>query len=296
VAPAQLFGQDDLALARALASQAAVAIEASRVFEDQIVVAQENERRRIARDSHDGPAQTLAALISRVDVCQKLMMSDPAQASAELEALQRNLQESLEEVRGIIADLRPLTLDRMGLAAALRAFLEGIAARSGLATVFTVRGRERRLPPPLEVTIYRLVQEAVHNDRKHARATTVTVQLRFGAGSVEAVVEDDGVGFDVEAARRQGGDHFGLTGMRERVDLMEGTPDISSQPGRGTRVAFSFPVARRVRRSLDVKPGLFAGEGEGVLDPGHFFKANSVCSFLGTGTFRSFTYWGRPFL
>ncbi len=253
----QLFGQDDLALARALASQAAVAIENSRVFEDQIVVAQENERRRIARDIHDGPAQTLAGLILRVDVCQKLVDSDPARASAELEVLKRNLQESLQEVRGIIFDLRPLALDQLGLVAALRTYLEGIAARPGLATVFTVRGRERRLPPSLEVTLYRLVQEAVSNARKHARATTVAVRLRFGAERVEAVVEDDGVGFDVEAARRQGGDHFGLTGMRERVDLLEGTLDISSQPGRGTRVAFSFPVARRIRRSLEEKSGLF---------------------------------------
>lgn len=250
------FRRDDLALARPLASQAAVAIENSRVFEGQIVKAQEDERRRIARDIHDGPAQALAGLILRIDICRRLLDSDPRKAVAELDELKEHLKESLQEVRGIISDLRPLALDRLGLTAALRAYLEGVAGRSGLAAVFTVTGEERRLPSVLEVTIYRLVQEAVNNVRKHARADTVTVTVRFQADRVEATVEDDGVGFDVEAVRRGGGEHFGLAGMRERVDLMDGTIEISSPAGRGrgTRVSFSFPVTGRVA-AVAANPG-----------------------------------------
>lgn len=249
----RLFGKGDLALARALAGQAAAAIENSRVLEDQIVRAHEEERRRIARDLHDGPAQTLAGLLLRAEICQRLVEVDSRRAGAELEALKEELRNSLQEVRGILFNLRPPALDQLGLVAALRSYLEGLASRSGLATVFSVTGQERRLPPSLEVTLYRLLQEALNNVRKHARAATVSVRLEFLPDRVAAVVEDDGIGFDVDAARAQGGDHFGLVGMRERVELMEGTLDISSRPGHGTRIAFSFPVTDRAGGPLDAR-------------------------------------------
>lgn len=238
----QLFGATDLALARALASQAAVAIETSRLFEEQIVLAHEDERGRIARDIHDGPAQSLAALAFRIDVCKRLVLSNPDQALKELDALKDQAVESLREVRGIISDLRPAALDRLGLVGALRAYLEGMAARSPLVPALTVAGEERRLPASLEVTLYRLVQEAANNARKHAQAGRLTVRLDFLGDRVEAAVEDDGVGFDAAAVLRRGGDHFGLAGMRERVALMDGTLEIASTPGHGTRVAFSFPL------------------------------------------------------
>lgn len=242
----QCFGAEDLRLARALAGQAAVAIETSRVFEEQIVGAQEDERRRIARDIHDGPAQALAALVFRVDLCKRLVASRPEQALSELDLLKDQVLESLREVRGIISDLRPVALESLGLAGSLRNYLEGMGARSGPAASLSVSGRERRLTPSLEVTLYRLVQEAANNARKHARAATLSVRLDFGSDRVEAVVEDDGIGFDVAAALRQGGDHFGLAGMRERVELMDGTLAIDSASGRGTRISFTFPLCDRV--------------------------------------------------
>lgn len=250
------FGRADLALARALAGQAAVAIANSRAFEDQVIKALEEERRRIARDIHDGPAQLLAGLVLRVEICQRLLHMDSDRAGTELEDLKERLRESLGEVRGIIFDLRPLALDELGLAGALRAYLNGLDGRAGLAVMLSVEGEERRLPPALEVTIYRVVQEAVNNARKHAHASRVTVRLAFRAERVEAVVEDDGVGFDVEVATRRGGDHFGLAGMRERVELMDGTLQIASQPGRGTRLSFCFPLVHLSGGFPAAEPGL----------------------------------------
>lgn len=255
----QAFSGEDLALASALAGQAAVAIGHSRAFEEQVVRAQEEERRRIARDIHDGPAQVLAGLIMRAEICQRLLAADPGRAGAELEVIQRGLRESVQELRGIIFQLRPQALDQLGLVPGLRAYLEGVTARGGPATTLTVGGRVRRLPPALEVTLYRVVQEAVTNAVKHSRAATVAVRVRFGTRTVEVAVEDDGVGFDVEAVRGRGGDHYGLAGMEERVQLMDGRMKLESAPGRGTRLACSFPMpagewrlagrARRARAS-----------------------------------------------
>ncbi len=207
-----------------------------------IIKAQEEERRRVAREIHDGPAQTLANLAFRIEVCQKVMDQDLARARNEMEELKSQLRQSLQEVRRIIFDLRPLALDDLGLAPALRAYLDGVAARTGIQVSFKVLGEERRLSPTTEVTLFRLVQEAVNNVWKHARAATVSVKIEFMPTRVRAVVEDDGMGFDVEEALGAGGEHFGLVGMRERVALLDGTLDISSQPGRGSRIAFAIPA------------------------------------------------------
>lgn len=207
-----------------------------------VIKAQEEERRRVARDIHDGPAQHIANLVFRIEVCQKLLGSDVERARGELEQLKGLLRDSLQEVRRIIFDLRPLALDDLGLAPALRGYLENVAGKSGLETELKVLGLERRTPPAVEITLFRLVQEAVNNAWKHARAGRVMVKLEFLPLQVRAVVEDNGHGFDVEAALGGGGEHFGLLGMRERVGLVEGTLEITSQPGRGTRVSFAIPV------------------------------------------------------
>ncbi len=208
-----------------------------------VIKAQEEERRRVAREIHDGPAQSLANLVLRLEVCEKLMESDLERARSEVENLKKQLRDSLQEVRRIIFDLRPLALDDLGLIPALRAYLDGIGQRTGLQVAMRVLGEERRLPSPLEVTLFRLVQEAVSNVWKHARAATVSVKVEFLPDRVNAIVEDDGLGFDVAAAG-QDDRHFGLAGMRERVALVDGSLEIESQPGRGTRVSFVIPVPR----------------------------------------------------
>ncbi len=206
-----------------------------------VIRAQEEERRRVARDIHDGPAQLLANVVFRIEVCQKLIQTDLARATAELDELKSLVRQSLQDVRKIIFDLRPMALDDLGLVPALRGYLEGFSERTGVQGTLKVFGDERRLAPSLEVAVFRLVQEALNNVWKHARARSVTVKVELMPSQVRAVVEDDGVGFDVAAAMEDR-HKFGLLGMRERVELLDGSLDIASVPGRGTRITFSIPL------------------------------------------------------
>lgn len=138
-----------------------------------IIRAQEEERRRVARELHDGPAQLLANVVLRIDVCQRLAEQDPARLREELQQLKDLLRLSLQEVRQVIFDLRPMALDDLGLVPALRSYLQGYQTRTALETDLAVYGTDRRLGPDLEIAIFRLVQEALTNVQKHARASRV---------------------------------------------------------------------------------------------------------------------------
>ncbi len=208
-----------------------------------IIKAQEEERRRLARDIHDGPAQQLANVVFRIDVCQKLMQTNPARADDELNHVKDLLRQSLQDVRKIIFDLRPMALDDLGLVPALRGYLAGMSERVGLNATIKITGHEVRLPSSLEVAVFRLIQETLNNVWKHAGANRASVILDYAPVHLRVVVEDDGCGFDVGVAlAAQGTEHFGLVGMRERVALLGGSFDIVSQPGQGTRVVFTIPM------------------------------------------------------
>lgn len=208
-----------------------------------IIRAQEEERRRVARDVHDGPAQLLANVVFRVEVCQKLMATNQARATEELENLKNLVRQSLQDVRKIIFDLRPMALDDLGLVPAVRGYINGFQEKTGLAVQVRIGGQERRLVVTLEVAIFRLLQEALNNVAKHARAETVSVHMEYLPDQVRVVVEDDGRGFDASATlENQQGEHFGLVGMRERLVLLRGNLDVNSAPGRGTKLTFTIPV------------------------------------------------------
>lgn len=206
-----------------------------------IIRAQEEERRRVARELHDGPAQLLAHVSYRIELCLRLLQQDAARVAAELAALQADVRRGLHEVRAIIFDLRPMALDDLGLVPALRSLTAAVAERAGIPVGLTVRGDERRLPPAVEIAAYRLVQEALHNACKHAAATRVEVTVSIGPQDVEVSVSDDGRGFDVEAVLAEPGDGFGLVAMRERVQLLRGSLSVQSEPGRGTLVRAVLP-------------------------------------------------------
>ncbi|MBX5476978.1 MAG: sensor histidine kinase [Clostridia bacterium] len=206
-----------------------------------IIRAQEEERRRLARDIHDGPAQLLANVVFRIEVSQKLLSIDRDRALAELEQLKTLVRHSLQDVRKIIFDLRPMALDDLGLIPALRGYLSTFGERTGLATDLIVQGTERRVPPAVEVAAFRIAQEALSNAWKHGDATRATVTVRFEPGQLSVAIEDDGAGFNVaEALQRQGG--FGLLSMRERAGLVGGSLDIVSAPGEGTTVLAVIPL------------------------------------------------------
>lgn len=213
----------------------------SRALGLSVIRAQEEERRRVAREIHDGPAQLLANVVLRIDVCQRLADQDPARLAGELQQLKELVRVSLQDVRKVIFDLRPMALDDLGLVPALRAYAKEYQARTAIEVDLAAFGADRRFDPAFEVAVFRLVQEALTNVDKHARASKVWVTIEMKGNELRVTVKDNGSGFDVEAVRRAGAStRFGLHGMAERVALVGGRMEIQSAPGQGTRLQFSF--------------------------------------------------------
>ncbi len=215
----------------------------SRALGLSVISAQEEERRRLAREIHDGPAQLLANVVLRIDVCQRLAEENPARCTGELQQLKDLVRISLQEVRKVIFDLRPMALDDLGLVPALREVAKAYQTRTAVEVDLAAFGEERRFEPAFEVAVFRLVQEAMTNIDKHARASKIWITLERRGNDLRVSVKDNGVGFDVESVRRSAAAKFGLHGMRERVELVGGRMDIQSAAGQGTRIQFSFTVA-----------------------------------------------------
>ncbi len=214
---------------------------------ERIIKAQEEERRRVARDIHDGPAQMMANAVLQVEIVEKLLVRDPSAAASEMNDLRRIISDSLKDLRRIIFDLRPMILDDLGLAPALRRYTDDFTSRHSLPVEMKVLGVETRIDPIVEVALFRIVQEALHNARKHALASRVVVTLGYGPDAVGVSIEDDGKGFDPTGVSRNWGqsDKFGLSGMRERAKLFGGSLDVDTAPGEGTKITVRIPVARR---------------------------------------------------
>ncbi|WP_274362496.1 sensor histidine kinase [Paenibacillus thermotolerans] len=211
----------------------------------KIIMAQEEERKRIAREIHDGPAQSLANLILRTEIAERMLaMGETAVVKEELADLKSQVRTELEEVRKIIFNLRPMALDDLGLTPTIRKLTQDFEEKTKLRTKLEVKGRERRLESGMEAALFRLVQEALSNILKHAQATYVFVELTFGAESVQLIIQDNGVGFDVTRLGRRlssDGGHFGLVGMKERVQLLEGKFNLESNVNAGTKITIEVP-------------------------------------------------------
>ena len=212
----------------------------------KIILAQEEERRRIAREIHDGPAQSMANLILRTDIAERMLAKGELDVvREELADLKRNMRTELEEVRKIIHNLRPMALDDLGLVPTIRKMVQDFEERTKIRAKFELRGRERRLASGMEVALFRLVQESLSNVAKHAEATHVTVEIAFpNEKNVRVVVADNGVGFDMGRwqTKVRAGTSFGLVGMRERVELLAGTFDIESNLNEGTKIVIEVPL------------------------------------------------------
>ena len=215
-----------------------------RDLQRRLTTAQEDERRRIARELHDQMGQHLTALGLGLKVV-KDATPDPSPARDRLQDLQALTDLIGREVHHLALELRPTALDDLGLQAALANYAEEWSERSGVEVDFHGTGLDGdRLPAPVETALYRVVQEALTNVLKHAAARRVSVVLQRSPGQVSAVVEDDGRGFDAEAtARRPTSAGSGLLGMRERVALVGGTLTVESGAGRGTTVIARVPLA-----------------------------------------------------
>jgi two-component system sensor histidine kinase DegS len=244
-----LAGQVGLALGF-LGDQMGVALnhidnlQQRQLFGAKVIKAQEEERRRVARDIHDGPAQALANVVFRAEVCERLMDSDLVRAKAELSDLREQVRAVLKDTRMLIFGLRPMALDDLGLAPTIKRLLDVMRERTGVLSDVHISGQEQRFDPSIEIGIFRVVQEALTNIEKHAQASSVRVRLDFRQQTISVLIEDDGSGFDTSVSA--GAEHFGLTGMKERISLIGGEIKISSHPGRGTKVYIHVRLPERL--------------------------------------------------
>ncbi len=215
-----------------------------RYYLQEIIRAQEEERKRIAREFHDDTAQALYALNRQVDNFVRSNTNMPADNAAFLRDLNQQIRDVLQDVRRFSHDLRPPILDDLGLLATMRWLVGELKERSGIEGDLRVLGIERRLPPETEFTLFRIVQEALRNIERHAEASKVEVQIEFGEGKTRISVSDDGKGFELPETlgelSRAG--KLGLIGMEERVRLLGGSLGLESEPGKGTTVVIEAPV------------------------------------------------------
>ncbi|PRO65675.1 sensor histidine kinase [Alkalicoccus urumqiensis] len=206
----------------------------------QIIQAQEEERKRLSREIHDGPAQMMANVALRSEIVDRVMDKQGVeQARVEIRDLKKMVKDSLAEVRRIIYDLRPMTLDDLGLLPTLVKYLKNVEERSGIHVELTNLGKEIRYPPEMEVAIFRFVQEAVQNAVKHSGADAIRVKLDVKDNLVTAVIKDNGRGFDLDQ-KKEGS--FGLVGMKERINMLDGKISIESSPGKGTLIIVQIPI------------------------------------------------------
>ncbi len=210
------------------------------VFGARIIKAQEEERKRVAREIHDGPAQAMANIAFRAEVCRRLLDTDLERSKAELQELSEQVQVCLQETRKIIFNLRPMTLDDLGLVPTVRRILNTYKERTGTAVDVKVFGEEKRLDSHIELGLFRIVQEALTNTEKHAKASNVRIRIEFAPKAMSVIFEDDGIGFDDKAVVKN--ENFGLMGMRERASLLEGELAIKSGKGKGTKIIVRVPL------------------------------------------------------
>jgi signal transduction histidine kinase len=198
----------------------------------------DQERRRIAQEIHDGIAQGMAALRLRISVWHDMVEANPAQLHAELDELQAALDTGMAEMRRAIYALRPVALDEVGLFPALHQLAADFENQHQVYVELDISGPEERLPSRLELPLFRVVQEALHNIGKHAQASLVWLALDLTRDeAIKLTIRDNGLGFDpasLEGAARDG--HLGLKQMRERVEEAQGRLELVSRPGQGTEV------------------------------------------------------------
>ncbi|MBP2626273.1 MAG: DegS sensor signal transduction histidine kinase [Firmicutes bacterium] len=209
-------------------------MQQSQIFGSKIIKAQEEERRRVSREIHDGPAQAMANIVFRAEVCERLIDIDMVRAKKEFADLREQVRICLKETRKIIFDLRPMTLDDLGLVPTVKRFLDTAKERSGIISAVRVLGEERRLDSYVEVGLFRTIQEAVNNVEKHAEASVINIVMEFRREMLSVTIEDNGKGFDT--AENVGSESFGLVGMRERINLLNGELFIKSVKGTGTKI------------------------------------------------------------
>jgi two-component system, NarL family, sensor histidine kinase DegS len=215
----------------------------------KILEAQENERKRIARDIHDGPAQHMANAIMKADICTKIIKSDLEDGLKELSYLKESVKIALKEVRGIIFNLRPMSLDDLGLIQTIHETVGSIIEESGIEIDLKLKPMKVEVESIIQVAVYRIVQEIFNNIKKHSTAKHVEVKLEFGSKYLQLIISDDGKGFDVDETLKRvklKGSSYGLIGILDRVSQLQGEILIKSEDKVGTIYNVKLPINREV--------------------------------------------------
>lgn len=265
------FEERETDLLSRLANQAALAIDNARLYEEvrrkeeirgqlleRVISVQEEERRRIARELHDDSAQTLTALTMQLDSIESSLPPDLGEVKRQVARQRAMTVQALEDIRRLMADLRPTALDDLGLLPAIRWYATSRLQDRGVKVTVDSSGAKSRLSNPLETALFRVMQEAVNNIARHAECSNARISLHVGKATVRLTVEDDGKGFDVDRVLSSRGPSagVGILGMRERVLLFGGTLSIESAPGHGCRISVEVPLRKEGQ------------DGEGEQDQG----------------------------
>ncbi len=212
-----------------------------------IIESQESERRKIARELHDGPAQSLASALIRLDLINQLWDEGAERIVTELAAVKNMGQESLADIRRLMFDLKPTLVHDEGLTATLQEYFYDYEAKYNFNINYMIFGFRRKYDISLEIALYRLVQEALTNIRKHAGVNEAWVKIEDKGDLLTLLIKDEGEGFALSDVQEKQ-ESYGILGMRERVELFGGEIDIVSSPGKGTQVIAKVPIMEEAGR------------------------------------------------
>ncbi len=208
-----------------------------------IIEAQEQERLRLSRQMHDGPAQSLTNLVLQAEICERLFDRDPDRARTELAELKKNVINTFQKVKNFIFDLRPMMLDDLGLMPTMKRYVEGISESGYTGLSLNVTGKDRRLAAHKEVTVFRVVQALIHVGREQSQATNMTISLDISDSQVRVIYEDNGRGLDIDdSLTTPDANRLNLPTLRERIEMINGTISFSGNMGQGLRVSFTLPA------------------------------------------------------
>lgn len=213
----------------------------------KMIEVQEEEKQKIAMDIHDGPAQSMAHLLIKAELCERLMDIDKERFRQEMANFKSLARETLKELRKTIFDLRPMSLDDLGLIATLERYIDNFIEYTGIHVDFKVVGQEYPLKKSIEISVFRMIQEALSNIRKHSKATEANVTIEFSPTRLNVSISDNGIGFNVDALTQDGDmsiSGYGLANMRERAELLGGNLTIRSAPYKGTRINFYISITK----------------------------------------------------
>ncbi len=218
-----------------------------RYVKEEAESAVDEERARIAYEIHDGLVQTLVGVNFQLELCGELLQQEPQKCGNLMRETKAQLKHGIQEARYVIFNLRPGQYEQLDLSSALNNFLKSYEAQSRIQVEFSEKGDETILSPKTKIFVFRMVQEALNNTQKHARATKVSVELHILPRQLWAKIQDNGQGFDVQAVSEDPDkwDHFGLRGMKERAKLLGGEASWKSEKGLGTTITIQIPLGRK---------------------------------------------------